>query len=332
MKKKTKKLLLLLAFFAVLVVGYLALDFIPEKTETEGETISETVEVTEFEAEDIAFYCYSNTEYEMGFTITEEGYVHYKEEKFPVSTSSVEEQLDAIGTLTALRTIDSTDKAEYGLDTPVITVAVTLKDGTERTLFFGDSALFEEGYYLLDVENSIIYLTDTSLYSKLTCSWSDMVQQEEKVLVSSEQILDVTVNTDGVQTLYISYDETKEQPWQLTTSEGTFAGDSDAVVSALGAYNSYSLMSTMEYDCVDFSVYGLEEPKTTVTVRYTEESETKSLVFEFGNTEESNNVSYVRVNGSSYVYSMSQYYTESVSVFDLETLKYVSQESTEVTE
>ena len=71
---------------------------------------------------------------------------------------------------------------------------------------------------------------------------------------------------------------------------------------------------------------------TTVMVRYKEESEVKTLLFEFGDVDADTNVSYVRINGSPYVYGMSEYYAESVSCFDLETLKYVPEDNAEVTE
>ena len=90
MKKKTKKLLLLAAVLAILICGYFALDLLPENTGEEENIIEETVEVTEFTAEDIAFYCYKNPEYEMGFNCTEEGYVHYKDEVFPVNEATLE--------------------------------------------------------------------------------------------------------------------------------------------------------------------------------------------------------------------------------------------------
>ena len=331
MKKKTKKLLLLAAILVLLIGGYFALDFLPKETGEEENSLEEAVEVAEFSAEDIAFYCYKNPEYEMGFYCTEEGYVHYKDEAFPENEAILEEQLEAIGNLTALQKVDSTDKAEYGLDAPELTVAVTLKDGTERTFFLGDKALFEEGYYLLDVENNVIYLTDTELYEQLNCSRSSLIQQEEKVLVSSEQILDVTVETAGVQTMYLSYAEEREHPWQLTTPEGTFDGDSDAVLDAISIYDSYSLLSTLEYNCDDFAKYGLEEPITTVEVRYTEEesSDVRTLLFEFGSVDSETDVSYVRINGSSYVYGMSEYYAEKISVFDAEGLKYVPEDISE---
>ena len=325
MKKKTRNLLLLLALLLVVGAGYFAIDLIPEETVEEEETVDETIKIADFSADKIEFYCYSNSEYEMGFNITEDGYVHYKDEAFPVNTASVEKQLSAMESMTALQVIDSTDKAEYGLDVPSITLAVTLIDGTERTFFFGDLAPLYEGYYVLDVENNVIYLAESTLYNQLDSLWSSMVQQEEMVKPAVEQIVDVTVETAGVTTTYITYDETKEQPWQLTTPDGTFDGDTDAVTTALGAYSAYSLLSTIEYNCTDFAQYGLEEPVTTVTVRYTdsEDANVKSLVFEFGNIDtENNNVSYVRINGSDYVYSMSEYYAESVSVFTAEELKY----------
>ena len=328
MKKKTKNLLLLAAILVLLIGGYFALDFLPKESGEEENTLEEVVEVAEFTAEDIEFYCYKNSEYEMGFYCTEAGYVHYKDETFPENEAILEEQLEAIGNLTALQKVDSTDKAEYGLDAPELTVAVTLKDGTERTFFLGDKALFEEGYYLLDVENNVIYLTDTELYEQLNCSRSSLIQQEEKVLVSSEQILDVTVEAAGVQTMYLSYAEEREHPWQLTTPEGIFKGDSDAVLEAISIFDSYSLLSTLEYNCDDFSTYGLEEPITTVEVRYTEEesSDVKTLLFEFGSVDPETDVSYVRINNSSYVYGMSEYYAEKISVFDAEELKYVPED------
>ena len=79
MKKKTKNLLLLVGLLLVVAVGYFALDLVPEKTAEEKQTMDETVKIADFTTEDITFYCYSNSNYEMGFNITENGYVHYKD-------------------------------------------------------------------------------------------------------------------------------------------------------------------------------------------------------------------------------------------------------------
>lgn len=332
MKKTTKKLLMLVCFLVVLIVGYFALDYLPEDTgEEEQNVVAKTIEVTEFHTEDIVSYAYQNSDYAIGFEVTDGGYVNKTDADFPVNVNALDSQLEELGNLTALQSIESADKVEYGLDSPRVTIAVTLADGTERSFQIGDSALFEAADYLLDVENDTIYLISQSLASVFTCAWSNLVQKEEMIVLTTDQIMDVTVETDGEQTMYIAYDETKEKPWQLTTPEGTFDGDSDAVTSALGKYNSYSVKSVVEYNCTDFSRYGLEEPATVVTVRYTEEEETeeatvKTLVFEFGNKNEEESGTYVRINGSPYVYTMTEYYVEGVSVFDLEELKFVPEE------
>lgn len=191
MKKKTKNLLLLVALLVVLIGGYFALDLIPEKTEEEEQdTVTETIEVTEFSAEDIASYSYYNSDYEMGFQVTEEGYVHWKDETFPVNATSVEAQLTAIGDLTALQVVEGTDRAEYGLDSPQVTIALTLTDGTERTFFIGDSALFEAADYLLDVENNVIYLIEENLCSKFTYTLDKMMAEEE-----TEEVTEDTADT-----------------------------------------------------------------------------------------------------------------------------------------
>ncbi len=332
MKKKIKNLLILTALLVVLIGGYFILDMLPENTEEEElDDITETVKIAEFDSGDIASYCYSNEEYEIGFIVTEDGYIHYREENFPVKVASVEAQLSAIGELKAEQVVSGTDKTEYGLDVPKATVAVTLKDGTERTFFIGDSALFVDADYVLDVENDKIYLVDSNFYSEFTVDRSSMIQQEEKISITGGQIVDVTVDTAGIQTIQISYEETKENPWQLTTAEGTFDGDSEAVLDAFDIFSSYSQGSTIEYNCLDFEQYGLVEPVTKVVVRYTaEETENiETLLFEFGNVNEDSLESYVRINGSSYVYGMSEYNAEALSTFDVEELKYVSEEAEE---
>lgn len=332
MKKKTKNLLLLITMFVLLLGAYFVLDLLPEKSEEE--TVTERIEITEFTAEDILSYYYCNAECEMGFTIQDGSFIHYQDAEFPVNITNASAQRSALGELTAMQMVDGTDKGEYGLDVPVITIAVTLSDGTERTFLIGDKALFEDAYYLLDAEKNVIYLVDSGFVSEFEYSRSDMIQQEEPVKISADQIIEVTVETEGQQNV-VSYDAAKEYPWQLNLPEGTFDGDSEAVTTALNVFWSYVLGTTIEYNCTDFSVYGLSEPKTRVTVRYTENAETaeneeeqtiKTLVLEFGNTEEDTAVSYVRMNGSSYVYGMSSYYVERLSVFDMEAMKYQPEE------
>ncbi|MBO5354091.1 MAG: DUF4340 domain-containing protein [Lachnospiraceae bacterium] len=341
MKKKTKQLLFLAGILVLLLAGYFAMDLIPEKEEAEQNIPAEELDVTEFGVEDIVSYSYTNPSYTMGFYVTKDGYVHQEDAAFPVNEASVELQLKALGAMTAMQKIDSTDKEEYGLTRPQMTVSATLADGTERNFLIGDKALFEDAYYVLDEEKGLIYLVSADQCEEFHTVWSAMVEKENFVMVSAEQMVDVTVETDGVQTMYIAYEEALEN-WQLTTPEGTYAGDTAAVLEALGIFGAYSVRTTKEYNCADFAPYGLDNPKTKVTVRYklpegvelpesSVHGEVLTLTLELGNVEESGET-YVRINGSSYVYGMSAYYAEGVSVFPVEELKKQTEENMEMAE
>lgn len=340
MKKKTKQLLVLVVILFLLLGGYILMGIVPEvDTELEEE---ETIAITEFTIDDIASYWYKNSDYEMGFDITEDGYVQQEDPAFPVSTSSVYSQLSTLGSLYASREITGMEKEEYGLDNPEITICVTLEDGTVRHFSIGDQALFETAYYLYDEENDKIYLVSSVQCSDFSKTWSSMVEKEEMVHPTTEQIVDVTVETDGETVTYVSYDETLES-WQITTADGTVSADADAMLEKLEKYGSYSARTTLEYHCQDFAQYGLEPAKTKVTVRYTaaveeeestEEPEILELVLEFGEQDENETVYYTRVNGSSYVYGFTIYYAEGLFEFDVAELmaQQTEEESTETEE
>lgn len=321
MKKKTKNLVLLASVLIILLIGYMAIDLFAN-ADTEEIKEDTTFDITEFTTEEISFYSYKNPEYEIGFYVTEEGYTHYKEEAFPVNIENVLTQLKLLGDLKAIQKITSTEKAEYGLDTPQITIYVTLSDGTIRNFAIGDKALFKEAYYLLDEENNQIYFVDADIYDEFSCAWSDLVQKEEFPKITTDQIIEVIIEKDGEVMTQICYEEELESPWEITTSEGTAAGNTSAILNALEAFHSYNVHDVLEYNCNDFSVYGLETPETVVTVHYMalEEGEKETLQFEFGAVTEGGNY-YTRINGSSYVYEMSSYYVEKLCEFDIEELK-----------
>lgn len=187
MKKKTRNLLVLAVVFVLLVAGYYAIDLLPEKEEeTEPVPVTETMEVTEFSSEDVVSYRYVNADHEMELLVTETGYVNTADEEFLVNSEKANGQLSVLGNLTALQVVESTDKTEFGLDNPQITIAVTLQDGTVRNFHIGDRALFEAADYLLDADKDVIYLVEENLYSAFDCLLDDMRQPEETEEVTEE--------------------------------------------------------------------------------------------------------------------------------------------------
>ena len=321
MKKKTKNLLVLAGVLVVLLIGYVTLTlFLEADAKQQKEAMKANLEIIEFKAEDITFCSYENTEYEVGFYITGDTYVHYKEEGFPVNKTKVSIQLAELTNVKAFQEIPFTDKAEYGFDAPQIKWNLTLSNGVTRTFALGDKALLQEAYYFLDEENDKIYLVDTDIYTMFTCSWADLVQKEDFALVKPDQIIEVTIEQNGELAIKLHYEKELEYPWKITTNEGMIDGDTNAVVSALDIFNSYIIRAVYEYDCDEFSTYGLETPATVVTVTYMDGEAEKMLVFEFGDLR-GDSYYYLRVNGSPYVYGMSSHSMKEMTGFLAESLK-----------
>ena len=94
MEKKTKNLLVLAGVIVVLLIGYVAMTFfLKADAKQQEEAKKANLKIIEFKTEDISFYSYENTEYEVGFHVTETGYVHYEDETFPMSEVKLDSQL-----------------------------------------------------------------------------------------------------------------------------------------------------------------------------------------------------------------------------------------------
>lgn len=339
MKKKTKNLVMLCLVFVILLGGYGFVDEWKTKQEAKEQEVEETerIEVTEFEVSDIASYFYENAEYSVGFRLTEDGYLNAEDAAFPTKESTIETQILTIADLEALQLVTGTEKEEYGLTEPQLKVLVVLEDGTERNFYVGDAALFEDAHYVLDVENDVIFLCDSLLYDSFVVEKHELLEMEEMKKPTTEEITFVSIEMDGEAVLAVTYDETLERPWQLTTADGTFDGDTDAVTDWLSVYGSYSVSKAVEYSCNDFSVYGLNPAAIRVTVRYltTDEAGARSeetLVFEFAADETEDGLYYTRINGSDYVYEVTSYYKTELTEFVLEDLLYIEETDEEETE
>ncbi len=325
MKKKTKQLLILCAVFLLLLIGYELLDVWQEhQEEKETETETEEIAITDFISSEVTAYHYKNGEYEIGFTINGTDYINSEESAFPVNKTTVATQILTISNLQALQIVTNTDKSEFGLDDPEITITVLLSDGRERNFYVGDRALFEDGYYVLDVENDVIYLAEEAVYTEFTEEWSALLAMEEMQKPTADQIVELSLEKNGEQTLLLTYDETQEIPWKIVAGEEELDGDSDGISTALGVFKNYSVKSAVTYCCEDFSAYGLSPAETVVSVTYLvteEDGEERKETLRFEFSEEEEGIYYVRINESDYVYKMTSYYKENLTDFSAEELK-----------
>lgn len=273
--------------------------------EEAAKNATESYKVTTFTYYDVAEFEYTNAEASYHF-VRNDGdsdvvWIRKGQEDFPINLEKVAEVICTPCNLSATAKVETEGAAleDYGLDEPEITVRVTLADGTVSSFRLGNAAPYDAGYYMLQEETGDIWIVESWVYKALSTSEMKLVQAETFPETSVENIMEVTVAVRGEDT--ISY---------LPQIE---ADDTVTFPAIFQSCEKFIATTVQEYDCQDFSEYGLENPYVTVTVYYMEStvdedgavSDAKlcTMTAEIGDLTVSDNY-YVRINGSPYVYIM----------------------------
>lgn len=235
------------------------------------------------------------------------GWVKTDERDFPTKATAVQ---GAIGSVCLLKgsvkiPAEEVDPEKFGLADSKMRIKVFLKDGTEPVFTFGAQAPYEAGYYLRQESTGDVYLVDNDVFTKCHLTICDFAMSEIFPTTQPGNITEVTVAVKGKEPR--SYTRTVNEDG--TTSYPSIFVDCTTFVAS----------TFVEYNCKDFAKYGLEEPFATVRVYYNdiqkdEETGENAMVpcqmfVEFGNKTESGNY-YVRVNGSNYVYIMTESFAD----------------------
>ena len=125
----------------------------------------------------------------------------------PINSNQVDSWLDALGLVTSTKLVEdqATNLAEYGLDKPVGTYEVTLKDGSKQGLLVG-TALPIEGFSYVQVEGApaVYQVSDQSLTSL------------NKAPVDFADTSPIKVENDKVQSVKLTW---KGQSWTLAKTD-----------------------------------------------------------------------------------------------------------------
>lgn len=312
-RKRALTVLVLVVLLAGLGGGYYAARQYREKKAEEeakrqeqenNQTNGEELTVTTFALRDVAAVGYTNEENSYRFVRTEsdKGDIWVREgaEDFPTKNSKIETIIFSLCELTSTTKIagDNATLSEYGLEKPVISITIALKDGTEQRFHVGAKAPYSAGYYLLQEETGDIWVVAESVYKQFATTEMKLVQEEGFPETKQENITKVEVTKRGEETIV----------YEPQTAE-----DGTVTYPAIFADCEKFVAGTIqEYRCTDFAAYGLEEPYLTVKVSYTENvadgegntvKEDRTVTLELGDLTVSNNY-YARVNGTSFVYIM----------------------------
>ena len=196
-------MILMLCALAVLIGGYFAVQQL-----NQHESVSETAgtfDLTAKKAEDLMGLSWEKDETTYTFKYVDGVWETTDTPAWPVDQEVLQDLAEQLVTLQATRKLeDVTSLADYGLETPEITVTAVWQDGSGTAYSMGDATPFADGYYLkLSAQEGTIFTIATSLSSLFDKNQKDMVAMEEipsvtgvnHLMVGSS--LDVTRKTES---------------------------------------------------------------------------------------------------------------------------------------
>lgn len=205
-------MILLLVVLAVLVGGYFGVQQM-NKPETVAETTG-SFALTEKTAEEMTGLRWTAGETSWAFRMEDGAWVTEEEPAWPVNQGVLQDLAEQLIALQATRKLENiTSEADYGLETPALTVTAAWSDGTETAYRMGDATPFADGYYLkISGGDGVIYTIASSLSDLFSKTRKDMVALEALPTVEDAVRLTVGTRLDAVK-LDESLTVDPEQRW-----------------------------------------------------------------------------------------------------------------------
>ena len=278
--KKKRGLFVILAgvvLLGVLLVCYFAL----VKTNSSEEETTEEVtqeEVAAVASDDISTLTFEAGDQTLTFQKDGDSWTLKGQEDFPVDDSKVNNVASSLASVKADRTLTDVEKpGEYGLEDPVNVIEVVKTDGSSEKITVGDkNSSTGNTYICLNDDTSTVYTTGTDFGTTLSGGLYNYAKSESYPTITSSTISKIavekdnnsyTVTNNGKSSTgwYVQEDGNKKQE-----ADSTQVGTLQSTVAGLTFAGYY------DYNCTDWATYGLEKPKMTLTVDYTEEVEDDS--------------------------------------------------------
>lgn len=310
---KQKRAITVAVLCAVLVGlggGYFALDRMNAKKAAEEarkkEQQTEVIEeITTFAMTEVETFEFANKDNAYRFTWEEEKdefgrWVKQDERDFPTNEEKLQIIIGVFCEMTGSRRIPAEDvvKADYGVEDADCYAKLILRDGTEHSFLLGNEAPYDEGYYILYENTGDVFIVEENVHTQLNTKHIKLVQGETFPSAYPETITEIRIDVrDGETISYVPIDN-----GDGTVSYPSIFYDSTRFVAS----------TIQEYNCKDFSKYGLDEPYVTVTIDYLgyvfDEGgmltrQPCTMVAEIGDKTVSDNY-FVRIDGSDFVYIM----------------------------
>ena len=198
--RKMKQLLALVVVLVACIAFYAWFSSYKEK-EQEKEDEKNTVKtetILEIDKKDLKSlkYAYNGKDYLINYdSKNDKGRIKGKE-KWPFNQDTIRNMITSVTSIVAERTMESTDKSEYGLDKPSRKIVLKAKeDGEDKTykLLFGNKAPNDAGYYFTVDGKEKIYVVSTSTYDAFEYDDISLLRVETIDSVNSALVYDVDI-------------------------------------------------------------------------------------------------------------------------------------------
>ncbi len=326
--KKRKQLLTLLVLLAVAIVVWIAVILINQaETQKEEDSIIyvETVDdptglTLTIEEGSYSFSAEATTETD-GDADEDEDTDEDEDETvwsladdadFPVQSDSINEITEALAELTASREISIEDDLDaYGLEDPAASITVTNDAGDSATLLLGSET--SSGYYYCMLEDSdVIYVIESTLYSLLPGSLTELAELTEYPAFSSDILDSITISGDYEETFEVREVEVEEESDDEDSSEVTITTEYHYFLSGETDVTGESLITSLRTEVFsiemtslaiykptedELSEYGIDDPTAVLTVEYEDDDETLTSELIIGSYDEDEDVYYCILDG-----------------------------------
>ena len=317
-RKNVLKIVFSVLALVLLIITYVSLKNINEKKENEEKTAEEILSIPAENVEKISF---SLDEQTVTFEKQDDKWIYADDKNFPVDEEKLQETVDGLESITSDKELkDVDDLSEYGLkDNSGRKIEIYTTEGEKRTIQIGDMNTTTQSYYaIIDDIKDTVYMIESSFVSLYEGNLYDYAEAGTFPVISSNEIDEIQVKkSDSSYTLKISSEVSSG--WMIETENVNEEADSSAASQAATSINSLSYLDFIDYNCEDYSKYGLENPEAEILVKYHQEVElkeedsesddeetkieNKEILLKIGNKEDNNY--YVCVDGSREIYTMS---------------------------
>lgn len=318
----------------VLLVVYTLLKKQNDVSTEEAEEEATSENLLDINADDVTSMSFLTDQGESTWLREDDTWTYMEDENFPADNSTLDSSLSLLTNASITRTLsDVEDLSEYGLSDPQNIIKLETADKT-AVIYVGDeNTQTGDTYVYKDDNTKTIYTVDFDFSSYFSSSLYDYAVGESYPSIGSSYMtaVDVEKSTDSYS--LISNGESFTN-WYVADEKGQLKeADSTQAETVLSTISGLSFAGYYEYDCEDWSLYGLDEPKYTITVDYFElitsdddsdessddsddteeeiQTEDKILTIQIGNLSDDGNY-YVRIDDSSEVHGISQTALESI--------------------